>query len=262
MGNVEYAFSGDDHDYCEVLHRGYTSRSGGVREITVKSISWAMGVRKPGVLLVSLWNPVDDKGAPIKSAESSRDSEPQKQTSGTIQTHLCLLPDQLSIFIQYAFLLGITLVVILIEAVYAVTQGGKSMHEPEGELSPMTETPGPSAASASAWSSHPGEVSQSDSPASIGTNGLSSRSSGRSRTSSALRGYGIPIPESTINSTNGEKKSVSGRNRSNTTDMLYRDLHKLRSPSQVADIFTMTRRNLKVVVCIVFPFYMWLVWRS
>ena len=262
VGDVEYAFSGDDHDYCNVLHRGYTSRSGGVREITVKSMSWAMGVRKPGVLLVSLWNPVDDEGVPMKSSRGSSISEPQKQTSGTIQTHLCLLPDQLLIFIRYAFLLGITMVAILVEAVVVVLRGGKSVHEPEDELLPMIETSGPSAASASAWSSHPGEVSRSDSPASASTNGLSSRSSGRSRASSALRAYGIQVPESTAKPMHGGKKTTTGRNRSNTTDILYRDLHRLRSPSRIADIFSMIGRSIKFVVCIVFPFYIYLIWRS
>lgn len=40
-------FSGDDHDYCEVMHSETT------REITVKSISMAMGIRYPAVQLLS-----------------------------------------------------------------------------------------------------------------------------------------------------------------------------------------------------------------
>ncbi|KAJ4382858.1 hypothetical protein N0V86_002083 [Didymella sp. IMI 355093] len=43
IGDIRYAFSGDDHDYCELTHRGYASGGGGIKEITVKSISWAMG---------------------------------------------------------------------------------------------------------------------------------------------------------------------------------------------------------------------------
>lgn len=105
VGNVQQVFSGDDHDYCEVVHRGYTAVGGGVREITVKSMSWAMGVRRPGFLMVSLWNPIDGTGNPIGAGTK------------TIQTHLCLLPDQLAIFIRYAFLLAFTLAALIVRAV-------------------------------------------------------------------------------------------------------------------------------------------------
>lgn len=40
-------FSGDDHDYCDVVHPG------NAREITVKSISMAMGIKYPAVQLLS-----------------------------------------------------------------------------------------------------------------------------------------------------------------------------------------------------------------
>ncbi|KAI3404137.2 hypothetical protein KGF56_003037 [Candida oxycetoniae] len=40
-------FSGDDHDYCDIEHEG------GVREITVKSMSMAMGIKYPAVQLLS-----------------------------------------------------------------------------------------------------------------------------------------------------------------------------------------------------------------
>lgn len=40
-------FSGDDHDYCDVQHPGLA------REVTVKSISMAMGIRFPAVQLLS-----------------------------------------------------------------------------------------------------------------------------------------------------------------------------------------------------------------
>lgn len=40
-------FSGDDHDYCDVVHPG------NAREITVKSISMAMGINYPAVQLLS-----------------------------------------------------------------------------------------------------------------------------------------------------------------------------------------------------------------
>jgi len=106
---VDYAFSGDDHDYCEVVHQGYPSRGRGIREITVKSISWAMGVRKPGFVLVSMWNPIDDNGKTLSGTQALIDRE-------TLQTHLCLLPDQLAIFIRYAKFLGVSIVLLLVRS--------------------------------------------------------------------------------------------------------------------------------------------------
>ncbi|KAK3071276.1 hypothetical protein LTR53_008930 [Teratosphaeriaceae sp. CCFEE 6253] len=119
-GDIAHIFSGDDHDYCDVSHRynvvpgGQTSKAGStikssrlsnVREITVKSFSWAMGVRRPGFQLVSLWNPVDAKGKTVGTPLP------------TVQSRLCLLPDQLSIFIDYALVLGVTLTVLLLRAI-------------------------------------------------------------------------------------------------------------------------------------------------
>ncbi|PWY89153.1 hypothetical protein BO70DRAFT_162167 [Aspergillus heteromorphus CBS 117.55] len=54
--NLVQMYSGDDHDYCEMSHHEF---SGSPTEITVKSLSWAMGIRQPGFVLTSLWNPID-----------------------------------------------------------------------------------------------------------------------------------------------------------------------------------------------------------
>lgn len=105
VGDIAWAFSGDDHDYCELVHRGYASAGGGIHEITVKSISWAMGVRKPGFVLASLWNPVNGTGVPLHS-----------HAGKTVQTHLCLLPDQIGVFIRYATLFGLTLILLCARA--------------------------------------------------------------------------------------------------------------------------------------------------
>lgn len=115
-GEIIQVFSGDDHDYCDLVHRFNVDRKAqhssskqwmeiaNVREITLKSFSWAMGVRKPAFQLVSLWNPVDAQGNTIGS-------------DPTIQSHLCLLPDQLGIFIHYALLLALTAAVLLVRGV-------------------------------------------------------------------------------------------------------------------------------------------------
>lgn len=127
VGDIRYAFSGDDHDYCEVLHRGYASGGGGIREITVKSTSWAMGVRHPGVVLVSLWNPVDKHGNPLSGSADA-----------TIQTKLCLFPDQIGTFLKYGMLFGLTLVLLLARAAL-ITIGIIKMPTPtEPSLLPTT----------------------------------------------------------------------------------------------------------------------------
>lgn len=77
--------SGDDHDYCVYYHP--TTIHGGpypIREVSLKSISMAMGIRHPGFQLLSL-DPWDGRG-----------DRPQ-------QTHAdapCLLPDQLGIYLS------------------------------------------------------------------------------------------------------------------------------------------------------------------
>ncbi|KAL8965429.1 MAG: hypothetical protein Q9197_006514, partial [Variospora fuerteventurae] len=121
VGDVAFVFSGDDHDYCDVVHRGYTNPrgGGGIREITVKSFSWAMGVRKPGFLMLSLWNPLDKKD----QAQAS----PSGNGASTLQTHLCLLPDQLSIFIRYAVLFSFTLLALLLHALFPANSRGQKV---------------------------------------------------------------------------------------------------------------------------------------
>ncbi|KAI6089739.1 hypothetical protein F4821DRAFT_230821 [Hypoxylon rubiginosum] len=105
IGNVVHAFSGDDHDYCELVH---TPDQENVREITVKSISMAMGVPTPGFQMVSLYNPIDERGNPLPGSPKT-----------TLQTHLCLLPQQLSTFVRYA-VLGVLSVVVLIARAFLV----------------------------------------------------------------------------------------------------------------------------------------------
>jgi ethanolamine phosphate phosphodiesterase len=78
---------------------------GSVREITVKSNSMAMGVPTPGFVMASLWNPVDDKGRPLPG-------NPEK----TLQTHLCLLPNQIHTYMKYVAFIVLTLVLLAVRA--------------------------------------------------------------------------------------------------------------------------------------------------
>jgi len=102
IGNVVHAFSGDDHDYCELTHAANLGR---VREITVKSMSMAMGVPTPGFLMVSMYNPIDARGRPLPGAPPH-----------TLQTHLCLLPQSFSTYTRYAALIVVCLITLAIRA--------------------------------------------------------------------------------------------------------------------------------------------------
>jgi hypothetical protein len=113
VGNVVSVFSGDDHDYCEIVH---PPEKNNAREITVKSMSWAMGIRKPGFLMLSMWNPVGPDGEPLHSMHTGHGTGAAVGSS-TIESHLCLLPDQLSIFIRYGIFLGISLISLILRAI-------------------------------------------------------------------------------------------------------------------------------------------------
>ncbi|KAL7268138.1 hypothetical protein RUND412_009250 [Rhizina undulata] len=91
--NAKFVFSGDDHDFCEVEHM---NTPGGAREITVKSFSWTMGVRSPGFLAVSLFKPREEEGNDMG-----------------LQWNLCLLPDQIGIFLAYVKMLAFSVVALL-----------------------------------------------------------------------------------------------------------------------------------------------------
>ena len=173
VGDVSHVFSGDDHDYCDLIHHGYTSRNGGIREITVKSISWAMGVRKPGVVLLSLWNPIDYDGKKTGTGDT------------TLQSHLCLLPDQLSIFIRYGWLLGFTLMALLFRA-FRIAGSGSPTKQADGHLLPRTKL--------QSTSPKKREMTSTSTRASPPENGLAVRSSaGRPRSISPSVGYGYGL---------------------------------------------------------------------
>ncbi|KIM40228.1 hypothetical protein M413DRAFT_446396 [Hebeloma cylindrosporum] len=93
-------FSGDDHDYCEYTHK-ITFPYGppqSVTEITVKTISMVMNVRRPGFQLLSLI-----------PAELRKDDDP------TFDHTPCLLPDQLRIYLNiYLPLLAISILAVFV----------------------------------------------------------------------------------------------------------------------------------------------------
>ncbi|KAI9813357.1 MAG: hypothetical protein M1832_006315 [Thelocarpon impressellum] len=196
VGNVAHVFSGDDHDYCEVVHKSYTTSAeatgaagiGGVKEITVKSMSWAMGVRKPGFLMLSLWNPVDGDGRPMgsRTGHGPVDATP----AITIESHLCLLPDQLAIFIRYATLFGLTLVTLVLRAVLL------ALARPTASDAPLLPMYGASEKRHSPQSSSSSDSSQGSSSLHPSARSLAARHvSSRARSASPSYGYGIPAEQ-------------------------------------------------------------------
>lgn len=75
-------FSGDDHDYCHIKHEFQLPESNKINianEYTVKSCAMNMGISKPAIQLLSLYNP----------AGHSELSTP----GSTYNTEMCYLPD-------------------------------------------------------------------------------------------------------------------------------------------------------------------------
>lgn len=228
--NIAQVYSGDDHDYCEVVHREF---NGSPKEITVKSLSWAMGVRHPGFLLTSLWNPID----PITG---------ESQTSSpTIQNHLCLLPDQLGIFIHYACLFGLSLVALAMNSAYQAF----FTTEPESSTSydsllPLSERSPPS--------KHQYQTSGTSSSNLSSTGGLASRGglSALPRytgTKTSQDTYWDPDREDMDLSSSKNKGPVRPRAQGfrQKVEFMFKDLY----------------RQLKFVAQVVLPVYFFLIWR-
>jgi hypothetical protein len=193
VGNVISVFSGDDHDYCEIVH---PENKNNAREITVKSMSWAMGVRKPGFLMLSMWNPIDASGQSLHSSPSGHGSITTK-TSTTTESHLCLLPDQLGIFIRYLALLILTLLALIIRAVLTpflhLTPFSDTPHHSENELSLLPTTKQDVKRREEVHEGHRSSNSSTSSTSSNNAQSLAPRSSAaRTRSVSPAKGYGLP----------------------------------------------------------------------
>ena len=238
VGDVTHVFSGDDHDYCEVVHREYTSKGGGIKEITVKSLSWAMGVRKPGFLLVSLWNPIDATGKALEAQKT------------TVQSHLCLLPDQLQIFILYGWLLALTSAVLIIRSTRVVFGKPPKDRTSHQHILPVSQTSKPkedqqSLSASSATSDH------TFPPAS---DGLAARATimGKARNASPSNGYGYKAPVAESMGT-GPKA---------WHDIDLDAVGTRRQPRGLTAVVLEMRRSLGQVAGPVLGWYVWLLWSS
>jgi hypothetical protein len=252
-GEVAQVYSGDDHDYCEIEHNEFTGR---IKEITVKSMSWAMGVRKPGFLAVSLWNPVD--------LHKMRDTVDNAMPKGTIQNHLCLLPDQLSIFIRYAQLLALTLVVLVMSTV--MSRPGKAHSAKSEPLLPVSEhiREDSHSSQSSAFSASPefGEgylstrsaVRQTARPASPSKMGGYGNIPAISRSSSPVKGGIVPPPSQKQNG----KFWLSDVD----SDDWGMPSRKAQVKSREVTLFGKLGRNLRDTAIPVLVFYIWILWNG
>lgn len=92
--DLDMIFSGDDHDYCEYVHF-LDNHNKQVTEVTVKSMSMAMGISKPAVELVSLV---------------------ETDTEKRFKYDICYLPKPYDEVIIYSSLLFVSLVIIIVTA--------------------------------------------------------------------------------------------------------------------------------------------------
>lgn len=274
-GKVDHVFSGDDHDYCEVVHRAYPSSGSGIREITVKSISWAMGVRKPGFLMASLLNELD---------ESGRRMHPNGASQDTLQTHLCLLPDQIAILLRYGLLLGFSVLLLAGRASTKALRGHGKQREGVDDVSLLptyaaAETPAKLKNEDIDYRSSNGQTfdhsnaSSSSGEGIAATNHLSIRNSTfpRPRSTSPLPSYGFavgagqPSPKSLI----AYAQNPPGWNEKEDDEALWSKRKRKRSLSTIRRPQSRTRKILNefvkdiwVVVRVVVPWYVWLFLRD
>ncbi|ODQ64975.1 Metallo-dependent phosphatase, partial [Nadsonia fulvescens var. elongata DSM 6958] len=96
-------FSGDDHDACHVKHTYQKEQNQSpaiANEYTVKSMSMAMGISRPGIQLLSLNNP----------------SNYLNENAETYQTRVCLMAPPYQPFIRYGELAFLTLIILAVVA--------------------------------------------------------------------------------------------------------------------------------------------------
>lgn len=253
VGDVEYVFSGDDHDYCEVVHRGYSSRMGGLREITVKSMSWAMGIRKPGFLMLSLWNPLDAEGRSVGTSASHA-------SASTVRTQLCLLPDQLGILARYGLLLGVTLFVMFLRACIYVARSNRLDEDANRQLLPVSKfdanDQGTKATSDRSWIDSQSENSSSNATGGSTQSRLAARSKA-SRSSSPFDGYAVPAGRTRAGSIQQRFLSTSDSTDDDTVDLHHRPIRHQRE-GFMAIVFRTFFESVMQIACVSLLWYMWL----
>ncbi|KDE03459.1 hypothetical protein MVLG_06069 [Microbotryum lychnidis-dioicae p1A1 Lamole] len=92
-------YSGDDHDSCIVRHPFLIDGETPLIETTVKAFSMAMGIRKPGYHLLSLYAPKDSTNP---------------STSATFTQTNCVLPDQIYLWTRIYMPLYLLLILLFL----------------------------------------------------------------------------------------------------------------------------------------------------
>lgn len=113
-------YSGDDHDACVVRHDGVASPLDGVTpvtETTVKAFSMAMGVRRPGYHLLSLYGPLAPSGTPPEEEEDAPLSFTYTQSN-------CVLPDALGTYLHVYLPLSLSFLLFFLVPKLAVVVRG------------------------------------------------------------------------------------------------------------------------------------------
>lgn len=95
-----FRFSGDDHDYCDYRHVLLDQSE--VHEVSVRSFSMAMGIKRPGFQLLSVAPPPLNPQNPL-------------DRSANFAHRPCLLPNQINIYIfQYGLSALLTLALLAV----------------------------------------------------------------------------------------------------------------------------------------------------
>ncbi|PQE23007.1 calcineurin-like phosphoesterase protein [Rutstroemia sp. NJR-2017a WRK4] len=195
IGNVVSVFSGDDHDYCEVVHPEDKNHA---REITVKSMSWVMGIRRPGFLMLSLWNPIRSDGQPLHYQHSGHGgADNSQQGLVTMQSHLCLLPDQISILINYGIFAGLSVLILLVRAICAPLYNLTPFAPPITSTHPDPESSSPLLPTSSKDLKREDDRLSNSSTSSTASNPTLAPRTARTRSVSPANGYGYSSPSQT-----------------------------------------------------------------
>ncbi|KAL2048716.1 hypothetical protein ABVK25_011033 [Lepraria finkii] len=205
-----------------------------------------MGVRKPGVVLLSLWNPIDYDGKKTGTGDT------------TIQSHLCLLPDQLSIFIRYGWLLGFPLMALLFRA-FRIAGSGSPTKQADGHFLPRTKL--------QSTSPQKREITSTSTRASPPENGLAVRSSaGRPRSISPSVGYGYGLTPEQSSSRHVDESTYESRSGSVVSkqwnDIMLDEGTTHKRTGGLLRAYNTFRSSTFQVASAVFVWYVWLLCNS
>ncbi|GMM30505.1 putative lipid phosphatase [Martiniozyma asiatica (nom. inval.)] len=118
--------SGDDHDYCHVRHpfdkymqldksdyeisEDYIPGIHYADEITLKSSAMTGGIKRPGIQLMSFWNPENFENEKWKTQKK----ESKTVDAKTVKAELCYLPDPYEAIRAYSFCLIMSILWLIV----------------------------------------------------------------------------------------------------------------------------------------------------